>query len=205
MATISFHATSILFYLVSLFLSCSAFLLARAQTERLAHLSLGQTPAFYKSLARLPVGERLQALHKQARANSIAWRIADEALRADEPYRAAAVDAVLGEVALELEARAMWPRAAVRIAAASGVLLMALAIALPRNVVVAVVMLVMGIGSAMLCMTMDRRAAAASREIRQSIDALVDVLELRPPMDAPAERKALPRSERRGRRRSVRA
>lgn len=203
MTTIPLHATSILFYLLSIAISLAAYLLARAQWVHLVRLSGGQTHDLRKKLSRLPADERLSALHEHARVDGIAWRIADEALRVDEAYRAAAVDAVLADVALELEARAMWPRAAVRITAASGVLLMALAIALYRDVFVAAIVLVMGIGSAIVCMMMDRRALAVSTEIRQDIDALVDVLELRAPIAASGARKASSRSERRTRRRSA--
>lgn len=203
MPTIPLHATSILFYLLSIGVSVAAYLLARAQWVRLVRLSEEQTPDLRKKLSRLPVDERLSALHERARVNGIAWRIADEALRVDEVHRAAAVDAVLADVALALEARAIWPRAAVRITAASAVLLMALAIALYRDMVVAVIVLVLGIGSAILCMMMDRRALAASTEIRQSIDALVDVLELRAPLEASGARKVMSRSERRKRHRSA--
>lgn len=143
----------------------------------------------------------MSELRRHALPSSIEWRIADDALQADEAFRASAVDSVLADVALELDARATWPRAAIRIAGASGVLLMALAISLHLETVVAIIVLLIGICSALVCMSMERRALAISNEIRRSLDALVDVLALRGPQDTRGRPSSERRSERRSRRR----
>jgi hypothetical protein len=168
---------------------------------RVSSMLSEQTPALVKKLARLPEAERLLELRRQALPNSAAWRIADEALHADEAGRAAAVDSVLADVQLELEARSMWPRAAVRIAGASGVLLMALELSLRLEVFVAVILLLVGIFSAIVCMTIERRVSSISTELRRNIDALVDVLELRTTREDRRHRAALLSTARRSRRR----
>lgn len=154
-----------------------------------------------RKLSRLPVGERLDELKRQACPETIEWRIAEEALQADENARAAAVDSVLADVALELDSRAMWPKAAVRIAGASGVLLMALSISLHMQVVISVILLFVGIGAAIICTFLERRASSISTEVRLRIDALVDVLELGARAGRPAG-PAKAQNERRTRRRS---
>lgn len=161
-------------------------------------MSSRQTISLTKKLARVPTVNRLIELRCHASPSTIEWRIADDALQVDETFRASAVDSVLADVMLELEARATWPRAAVRIAGASGVLLMALAISLQLEVVIAVIVLSIGIFSALVCMSLERRALAISKEIRRNLDALVDVLGLRDPQDA----RGTPTSARRTRRRS---
>lgn len=196
----SLDAIAILFLVLSALVSTATLLLARAHLVRVTSILSGQTGALVKKLARLPIAERMGELRRQAQRGSIDWRIADEALQADEAYRAAAVDSVLADVALELEARAMWPRAAMRIAGASGVLLMALAISLHRQVFVAVIVLLMGIFSAIACMTIQRRALVIATEIRRNVDALVDVLELRGP-SLRGKAMTAQRIERRSRRR----
>ena len=183
MTRLPIDTISILFLVLGVISSAAAVLLARAHRVRLSSMSSGQTPALTKKLARLPEAERLAELHRQAVPNSVEWRIADEALRADEAGRASAVDSVLADVELELEARSMWPRAAVRIAGASGVFLMALELSLRLDVVVAVILLLNGIFSAIVCMTIERRVSSISTELRKNIDALVDVLDLRGPLD----------------------
>ena len=179
MPSLPIHPISILFVVLSLVFSSAAVLLARAQLARVTSMSSGQTRLLAKKLARLPEADRALELRRQALPDRFEWRIADEALRADETSRAAAVDAVLADVALELETRSAWPRAAVRLAGASGVFFMALELALRLFVSVAVVLILVGIFSAVVCLTIERRAAAISTELRRSIDALVDVLELR--------------------------
>ncbi|MBK9265601.1 MAG: hypothetical protein IPM54_38155 [Polyangiaceae bacterium] len=195
------HAISIVFLVLSVVFSAIAVLLARAQLVRVTALSSGQTHSLAKKIARLPEAERLSELRRKAPSGSIEWRIADEALGVDASNRAAVVDSVLAEVALELEARAMWPRAAARIAGASGVLLMALELALRLDVVVAVILLLVGLFSAIVCLTIDRRASAISLELRRSIDALVDALELRGSADVGRRQTSSVSIPRRSRRR----
>jgi len=192
--------SAILFFVLSIGISIATLLLARAHLVRVEKLLSGQTSALVKKLARMPAPERIGELRRQAPPDSIARRIADEALQADEAYRAMAVDSVLADVALALEARARGPKAGVRIAAASGVLLMALAISFHQQVFVVAVVLLVGFFSAIACMTMDRRALAISAEIRRSIDALVDVLDLRG-SDVRKKPMSAQRVERRSRRR----
>lgn len=152
----------------------------------------------------MPATERLTELHRLAPSGSIDWRIADEALQVDDVYRAATIDSVLAEIALELEACAMWPRAAVRIAVASGVFLMAISIVLHRHVLVPISVLAIGLGTAIGCMTLDKRAQAIAIEVRRNVDALVDVLGVRGPVEARdirGKHSNTQRRERRSRRR----
>ncbi len=186
---------------MSVVVSIATLSMARAHLVRVSKLSSGQTSSFTKKIARLPAADRMSELRRQASPQSIEWRIADDALHVDETSRAAAVDSVLAEVALELEARATWPRAAIRIAGASGVLLMALAISLHLEVFVAVLLLVIGILSALACITLERRALAISTEIRRSLDALVDVLAVRGADDVRGRPSSARRSDRRSRHR----
>jgi biopolymer transport protein ExbB/TolQ len=173
------HAISIFLLVLSVIFSSAAVILARGHLLRISSMSSGQTPALVKKLARLPAADRLVELRRQAAPSSVEWRVAEEALGADEAGRAAAVDSVLADVQLELEARSMWPRAATRIAGASGVLLMALELSFRLEVIVAVILLLTGIFSAIVCMMIERRVSSISTELRRNIDALVDVLELR--------------------------
>jgi hypothetical protein len=129
---------------------------------------------------------------------TIERRIADEVLPVDEPQRAAVVDAVLADIALELEGRALWPRASMRISAASGVLLMALAITLRLETFVAFILLLIGICSALVGMAIERRVTAMAIDIRRHVDALIDVLQLR---GKTTTRASMSRVERRSRRR----
>jgi len=187
------------FLAASGFISFASYALARSHLLQVTQISSGQTSGLTRKLARLAAAERLDELRRQARPETIEWRIAEEALGANESARASAVDSVLADVALELDSRAMWPKAAVRIAGASGVLLMALSIALHLQAVISVILLLVGIGSAIICTLLERRALSISTEIRLRIDALVDVLELR----ARTGRSAGPaagRNERRSRR-----
>lgn len=188
------------FLVISGFVSFATYALARAHLVQVLEISSGQTSGLTRKLARLPVADRLEELRRQARPKTIEWRIADEALQAGESARATAVDLVLADVALELDSRAMWPKAAVRIAGASGVLLMALSISLHLPVMISVILLLVGIGSALICAFLQRRALSISTEIRLRIDALVDVLELRARTARPVGRGEA-RNERRTRRR----
>jgi hypothetical protein len=195
------HNTSVFFFAVSVVVVVATFLLARAHLVRVTRVLSGQTTSITKKLLRLPKTDRMSELRRLALPESIEWRIADEALQVDEAFRATVVDSVLADIALELEARASWPRTAVRIAAASGVLWMALAIALHLEGFVAIILLLIGIVSALLCLSIERRALDISTEVRRSIDALVDALDLRGPANVRAKTVATHRSERRSRRR----
>lgn len=195
-------ALSAVFLIISGVVSIATYLLARSHLLRVLKISSGQTSGLTRKLSRMPSSERLAELQRQARPETIEWRIAEEALQANDASRASAVDAVLADVALELEARAMWPKAAVRIAGASGVLLMALAMALHVSPLISIVLLLVGIGSAGICMFLEKRALSVSTEIRLRIDALVDVLELRARAGRAAS-AAEARNERRARRRST--
>ncbi len=176
---LSISFTSLVFLVLHIAISIAAVLLARAHLVRVQSMLSGQTRPLVTQLARLPEAERLDALRRKASADTLEWRIADEALQVGEPYQAAAVDAVLADVSLGLEERSHWPRAAARIAGSSGVLLMALELALRLEVFVAVILLVGSIVSVIVCLSIDRRAAAISAERCRDIDALVDVLGLR--------------------------
>lgn len=199
MPTAALQTTSLVFLALSFVVSLSTWALARAYLRQVIHLSSGQTSDLVRKLSRAPAAERLRELQRQSSPDSIARRIADEAMPVDETQRAAAVDAVLADIALELESRALWPRAAIRISAGSGVLMMALAIVLRLEAFVAFILLLVGICSALVCMAIDRRAASMAVEIRGHVDALIDVLALRSPT---APRASISRSERRRRRRA---
>lgn len=185
---------------VSGFISIATYALARSHLLQVVQISSGQTSGLTRKLARIAAADRLDELRRQARPQTIEWRIAEEALQANEAARASAVDSVLADVALELDSRAMWPKAAVRIAGASGVLLMALSIALHLQPVISIILLLVGIGSAMICTLLERRALSISTEIRLRIDALVDVLELRARRGRSVD-PGVARNERRSRRR----
>lgn len=200
MPFVPLQGISIVLVSLGFLVAFATFVLARAHLRRVKTLVLGQTSAFVRTLSRLPVNERLLELKNRSSSQTIAWRIADEALRADENQRAAVIDDLLSEIALELEARALWPRAAVRIAGASGVLLMAVSISLRVEVFVPIVLLLNGIFAAVVCMMIQQRAETWATDVRRDIDALIDALGLResPLMDGR-------RNERRGRRRSAKS
>lgn len=201
MPLVPFHSTSILLLALSVVVSIATLSLARAHLVRVSKIWSGQTISLTRKIARLPVADRMSELRRHAPPTSVEWRIADETLQVEETFRAAVVDSVLAEVALELEARSTWPRAAVRIAGASGVLLMALAISLHLEVFVAVILLLIGIVSALVCISLERRALAISTDVRRSLDALVDALALRGSEEARGRPSSVRRSERRSRRR----
>ena len=192
--------TSLVFLALHIAISIAAVLLARAHLGRVQTMLSGQTRPLVPQLARLPEAERLDVLRRKASADSIEWRIADEALQVGESHRAAAVDAVLADVSLGLEERSLWPRAAARIAGSSGVLLMALALALRLEVFVAAILLVGSIVSVIVCLSIGSRAAAISAERCRDIDALVDVLGLRGPAQPRRPQKATSVKSRRTRR-----
>jgi ABC-type multidrug transport system fused ATPase/permease subunit len=198
---VSLQNTSVLFLGLSIVVSIATLFMARTHLACVTKLLSRQPISLTKKLGRLPEPDRLSELRRHATPQSIEWRIADEALQVDETFRPLAVDSVLADVALELEARSSWPRAAVRIAGASGVLLMALAISMRLELFVAAIVLVIGIFSALACMTMERRAVAISKEVRRSLDALVDVLGLHGPQNVRGRRNSTRRPERRKRHR----
>lgn len=200
MPLVPLRGLSILLLSLGLVVSLATFFLARVQLIQVKALSIGQTAAFNRALARLPVADRLLELKNRSSSQTIARRIADEALLVDEPLRAAAIDEVLGDLALSLEARASWPRAAVRIAGASGVLLMAVSISLHAEVFVSVVLLLSGIGSAIVCMMIQQRAEAVATQIRREVDALIDALGVREGSDSRRSSINGTRFDRRGRR-----
>ena len=172
--------------------------MARVYLQQVTRLSLGQTSEIVRKLSRVPADQRLRELQRQSLPETIERRIADEVLPADETQRAAVVDAVLADIALEYESRALWPRASIRISAASGVLLMALAITLRLEAFVAVILLLIGICSAIISMAIERRVTSMAINIRHHIDTLIDVLELR---GKTTTRASISRVERRSRRR----
>lgn len=200
MPFVPLQGISIVLVSLGFLVAFATFVLARAHLGRVKTLALGQTSAFVRTLSRLPASERLLELKNRSSSQTIAWRIADEALRADETQRAAVIDDLLSEIALQLEARALWPRAAVRIAGASGVLLMAVSISLRVEVFVPIVLLLNGIFAAVVCMMIQQQAETCAKDVRRDIDALIDALGLResPLMDGR-------RNERRGRRRSAKS
>lgn len=201
MPIVPLQNTSLVLLALSLIFTLAAFSLARAYLVQVIKLSSGQTPALVRTILRVPVPERLSELKRRAEPQSIAWRIADEALLVSEPQRASAVDSVLAEVALDLEARSMWPRAAVRISGASGVLLMAVAISLRVEMFVPVVLLIVGIFGAIVCLMAQRQAKMQADEIRRTVDALIDALQLRGLPDVRRRSADEARNERRSRRR----
>ncbi len=198
MPTAALQPTSVVFLVIGAVIALAAMALAHTHLREVTRLSSGQTAELVRKIKRLPVQERLRELQRQSLPGSIERRIVEEAGQVDEGQRAFAIDTVLADIALELESRASWPRAAMRISAASGVLLMALAISLHLEVFVAFALLVLGACSAVMCIAVDRRAVSMAGDLRQHIDALIDALALRN-VSGPAT--PLSRAERRSRRR----
>jgi hypothetical protein len=86
------------------------------------------------------------------------------------------VNDLLAEIELVLEATASWPSAATRIVVYGSLLLAACAMLGSAGSVAAAILVVLGLGGAGFCVSIDRRAKALSREQRRAIDALVEAL-----------------------------
>ncbi|HRI72663.1 MAG TPA: hypothetical protein PK156_50850 [Polyangium sp.] len=198
MPTAALQPISLVFLVIGALIALAAIALAHTHLREVTRLSSGQTAELVRRIKRLPVQERLRELQRQSLSGSIERRIAEEAEQVDEGQRAFAIDTVLADIALELESRASWPRAAMRISAASGVLLMALAISLHLEVFVAVALLALGACSAVVCIAVGRRAVSIASDLRLHFAALIGALALK---NVAEPATPLSRTERRSRRR----
>ena len=165
----------------------------RATSEKTAELVL--------ALKRLPAHDRAAALAARAPDGSTERRLAAVIQPNDETTdeaRSAAVDELLAEVELALEASMSWPGAATRISAYGGLLLAVITVLLRPDSIsfIAPALLVLGLGGAGACSALGRRARALADEKRKALDGLVDTLGLREGI-APGAPPKVPRPGRR--------
>lgn len=185
-------------------IASASVLLAWAHLTRVRRATSGKTAELLLALKRIPMQERAAALAARAPEGSAERRLAaliEASDGASEEARSAAVDELLAEIELALEASASWPGAATRIAAYGGLLLAVITVLLRPGSISFVVpaLLVLGLGGAATCAALGRRAREIADDQRRAVDALVDALGLRERLapDAP------PRGPRPGRRRGA--
>ena len=185
--------TIALFSVLAAALGLFAAGLAWRHARRVARLTWSGTHGLTASLKRVPEEARLAELERRAPPGSWEHSVATELLHApDDAARIAAVNDALLEVEHALRQGATWPRAGIRIALSSGLLLGLSAWLATANLRAAVILVAVGGASALLCVEAGRSAKRHAEAQRHDIDALITValghLADRPP----------PRVERRG-------
>jgi hypothetical protein len=163
--------------------------LARAYFVGVTRATSGQTEALAIALKRLPLEVRLKALAERAPSGSFERRLAIELQEAPAAERGAVLNEHLAEVGLALEARASWPRAALRLVVYGELLLMVFALVTGSRAACVILVLLTMAGVA-ACAELGRRADALARTQRAAVDALVDALLGRRPGDDDAPRLA---------------
>jgi hypothetical protein len=170
-------------------IAAAAGMLARAHQKRVERATSGQTSSLAVALKRMPPAARISALAARAPEGSVEGLLADELGRAeDDAARCAAVNDLLADIELTLEASSSWPRAATRIAAYGTLLLAAIAVLGDAGVFVTAALVILGVGGAGFCISVDTRTKALARDRRKAIDALVEALVPRALL-APAQNK----------------
>ncbi|MDC0743360.1 hypothetical protein [Polyangium mundeleinium] len=185
-------------------ISFASVLLAWAHLARVRRATSGKTAELLVALKRVPVNERAAALAVRAPEGSAERRLAaliEASEDTSDDARGAAVDELLAEIELALDATASWPGAATRIAAYGGLFLTVITVLLRPSSIsfTAPALLVLGLGAAATCAALGRRARELADDQRKAVDALVDTLGLRDRL-APG---APPRAPRPGRRRGA--
>jgi len=167
--------------------------LAWSHARRVARLTSPGTRGLTASLKRVPEEARPAELERRASPGSWEHSIATELLHApDAAAKIAAVNEALLEVEHALRQGAAWPRAGIRIALASGLMLGLSAWLATGNLRAAVILVAVGGASALLCVEAGRSAKHHAEAQRNDIDALITVVMGRLAEQAP------PRGERRG-------
>ena len=185
-------------------LSLFAAGLAWSHARRVAHVTSGEARALATALKRVAEESRAGELERRAPAGGFEHTIA-AALRdaPDDAAKIAAVNDALLDVEHALRQGAGWPRAGIRIALSSGLLLGLITWLATGNLHAAVILVAVGAASALLCVEAGRSAARHAEAQRSDIDALITVLvgalaDQGPP---PGERRGAPgRRPSRGRR-----
>jgi Flp pilus assembly protein TadB len=158
-------------------LSLFAAGLAWTHARRVARVTSGEARALANALKRVADESRASELERRAPAGSFEHTIA-EALRdaPDDAAKIAAVNDALLDVEHALRQGAGWPRAGIRIALSSGLLLGLTTWLATGNLRAAVILVAVGGASALLCVEAGRSAARHAAAQRADIDALITVL-----------------------------
>ena len=157
----------------------------------------GDAAATTAALKRVPLEERPAALLERAAEGSWQKTFAREVIEApNEAWRVAAANDAISDLAHALEARASWPKAAARVAAAAAFLCAVVAFIGERDLGSAVPSLVPGAVALAACFEASRRANDAARTCRKEMDALVEVV-MGPVAREQAEKSDLRRRRRR--------
>ena len=176
-------------------LSLFAAGLAWTHARRVARVTSGQARALATALKRVAEESRVSELERRAPAGSFEHAIAT-ALRdaPDDAAKIAAVNDALLDVEHTLRQGVGWPRAGIRIALSSGLLLGLTAWLATGNLRAAVILVAVGGASALLCVEAGRSAARYTAAQRSDIDALITVLVGNLADQAPpqAERRGVP-------------
>ena len=174
-------------------LSLFAAGLAWSHARRVARVTSGQARALATALKRVAEESRVSELERRAPPGSFERTIA-AALRdaPDDAAKIAAVNDALLDVEHALRQGVGWPRAGIRIALSSGLLLGLTTWLATGNLRVAVILVAVGGASALLCVEAGRSAARHTAAQRADIDALITVLAGHLAAQAP------PQGERRG-------
>ena len=182
-------------------LTFASVFLAWAHLAHVRRATSGKTAELLVALKRVPVNDRAAALAARAPEGSAERRLAlliEASEDTSEDARGAAVDELLAEIELALDASASWPGAGTRIAAYGGLLLAVITVLLRPSSIsfTAPALLVLGLGAAATCAVLGRRARELADAQRKAVDALVDTLGLRDRL-APGGPSRAPRPSRR--------
>lgn len=153
--------------------SALSALLAWAHVRRVSTLTSVDAGAVARSLLRLPQEQRAPELLRRSVAGSWEHALATELVTAPGvEARIAAVNEAVGRIEHRLEEGAGWPLDAVRIAALSTLLLVVVALLIPRREVI-VPILGVGLAGALAALAAKRRARREAKAQREAIDALI--------------------------------
>ncbi len=154
----------------------AAIVLASLHLRGVRGLRGNATQAFVERLRRVPVGERLGMVKARARQGTFEAKVAD-ALEAapNATERVVAANEALGDLAFELESRARWSPAAVRLILFGCFLCVAIAL-IHGSLFELCGAAVLGAVGFVVCVSVRNRARTLDQQLRTTADALVDAL-----------------------------
>lgn len=169
--------TALLLTAASLAIGVTSLLVAWRQLRAVDEVALDDVEPLAIALKRTPRDARLSALVARSAPGTFAHRLGSEALGApNDRARVAFVNELLADVDHALSSRSAWPKAAVRIAVLSGLLLASIAILanvdMSWAIAVASVCAAAGIG----CAAAERAVVKRVEDRKRAVDVLVSVV-----------------------------
>jgi hypothetical protein len=153
-------------------LACGALGVAHARHVRALRPS--RLDGLRATLRRLPLEQRAGALLDQVGAGGWLDELASAlAAPIDSRARAAAVNDVLGDLASELERGSSWPRAAVRLTAFGGLLLVAVSVLRSEGALIVAIVIGLVATGGLVAAFAGQRARVMARALREDVDAIV--------------------------------